>query len=95
MKKLKMKAPSGPRSRNAKRYYLLDFINSQDHTDDQLDQVLQSYQIVSYHLEKSITFHVAQASQASHGSLVDRGDNGGLAGSDVRAHLPGNVLSLV
>ena len=30
------------------------------------------------------TFHVAQASQAKHGSLVDRGANGGLAGSDVR-----------
>ena len=31
------------------------------------------------------TFHVAQASQAKHGSLVDRGANGGLAGSDVRS----------
>ena len=30
------------------------------------------------------TYHVAQASQAKHGSLVDRGPNGGLAGSDVR-----------
>ena len=34
--------------------------------------------------EKSInhhfTYHVAQASQAKHGSLVDRGANGGLAG---------------
>ena len=30
------------------------------------------------------TYHVAQASQARHGSLVDRGANGGLAGSDVR-----------
>ena len=30
------------------------------------------------------TYHVAQASQAKHGSLVDRGANGGLAGSDVR-----------
>ena len=28
--------------------------------------------------------HVAQAKQAQHGSLVDRGTNGGLAGSDVR-----------
>ena len=31
-----------------------------------------------------ITYHVAQANQAKHGSLVDRGANGGLAGSDVR-----------
>ena len=30
------------------------------------------------------TYHVAPASQAKHGSLVDRGANGGLAGSDVR-----------
>ena len=29
-------------------------------------------------------YHVAQAKQAQHGSLVDRGVNGGLAGSDVR-----------
>ena len=29
-------------------------------------------------------YHVAQAKQAQHGSLVDRGANGGLAGSDVR-----------
>ena len=30
------------------------------------------------------TNHIAQASQAKHGSLIDRGANGGLAGSDVR-----------
>ena len=30
------------------------------------------------------TYHVAQASQAKHGSFVDRGANGSLAGSDVR-----------
>ena len=30
------------------------------------------------------TYNVAQASQAKHGSLVDRGANGGIAGSDVR-----------
>ena len=38
--------------------------------------------------ERSINHHftydIAQASQAKHGSLVDRGANGGLAGSDVR-----------
>ena len=34
--------------------------------------------------EDHFTYHVAQASQAKHGSLVDRGANGGLAGSDVR-----------
>ena len=31
-----------------------------------------------------ILLHVAQAKQAKHGSLVDRGANGSLAGSDVR-----------
>ena len=30
------------------------------------------------------TYHIAQTSQAKRGSLVDRGANGGLAGSDVR-----------
>ena len=35
---------------------------------------------INYHF----TYHVAQASQAKHGSLLDRGANGGLAGSDVR-----------
>ena len=72
---------------------LLDFITSQEHSDDQLDQVLQTYQ--AYHESQSetemphrqmnahITYHVAQAKQAKHGSLVDRGANGGLAGSDV------------
>ena len=76
---------------------LLDFITTQEHSDVQLDQVLQTYQ--AYHESQSeteiphrqmnahITYHVAQAKQAKqakHGSLVDRGANGGLAGSDVR-----------
>ena len=75
---------------------ILDFVNSQCHSSDDLDQALQPYQ--AYHLpcpknsttihERTInhqyTYHVAQASQAKHGSLVDRGANGGLAGSDVR-----------
>ena len=30
------------------------------------------------------TYHIGQASQTTHGSLVDRGANGGLAGSDVK-----------
>ena len=46
---------------------LLDFINSQDHSDDQLDQRLQTYQ--AYHESQSPTrqlnahktYHVAQA----------------------------------
>ena len=69
---------------------LLDFINGQNHSVDQLDQFLQTYQ--SYTESQSptrqvnahITYHVAQANQAMHQSFVDRGANGGLAGSDVR-----------
>ena len=69
---------------------LLDFINSQHHCDDQLDQVLQSYQTYTENksptrqVKAHITYHVAQANQVMHQSFVDRGANGGLAGSDVR-----------
>ena len=35
-------------------------------------------------IKNHFTYHIAQASQAKHGSLVDRGLNGGLPGSDVR-----------
>ena len=73
-----------------------DFVNSQCHSSEDLDQALQAYhayqvpspqdstmtpeRAISHHF----TYHVDQASQAKHGSLVDRGANGGLAGSDVR-----------
>ena len=69
---------------------LLDFINSQNHSDDQLDQVLQTYQTYTEsqsptrQVNAHITYHVAQANQAMYQSFVDRGANGGLAGSDVR-----------
>ena len=58
------------------------------------EQVLKTYQ--AYHESQSetetthrqmnahITYPVAQAKQTKHGSLLDRGANGGLAGSDVR-----------
>ena len=75
---------------------ILDFVNSQCHSSEDLDQALQAYQAYQVPCpqestmtpERSInhhfTYHTAQASQAKHGSLVDRGANGGLAGSDVR-----------
>ena len=75
---------------------ILDFVNSQCHSSEDLDQALQAYQAYqvqspqdsSMTPERSInhhfTYHIAQASQAKHGSLVDRGGKGGLAGSDVR-----------
>ena len=65
---------------------LLDFINSQHHSDDQLDQVLQTYQTYTEsqshtrQVNAHITYHVAQAIQAKHQSFADRGANGGLAG---------------
>ena len=40
--------------------------------------------ILSRSINHHFSYHIAQASQAKHGSLVDRGPNGGLAGSDVR-----------
>ena len=75
---------------------ILDFVNSQCHSSEDSDQALQAYQAYQVPCpqdstmtpERSInhhfTYHIAQASQAKHGSLVDRGANGGLAGSDVR-----------
>ena len=69
---------------------LLDFTNSQHHSVDQLDQVLQTYQTYTEsqspkkQVNAHITYYVAQANQAMHQSFVDRGANGGLAGSDVR-----------
>ena len=73
---------------------ILECITSQDHSDDQLDQVSHTYQAYQQSQSESetpprqvnahITYHFAQAKQAKHGSLVDRGANGGLAGSDVR-----------
>ena len=69
---------------------LLGFINSQNHSDDQLDQVLQTYQTYTESQSPTrqanahITYHLAQANQAMNQSFVDRGANAGLAGSDVR-----------
>ena len=75
---------------------ILDFVNSKCHSSDDLDQDLQAYQAYQVQCpqdstmtpEMSInhhfTYHVAQASQAKHGLLEDRGAKVGLAGSDVR-----------
>ena len=69
---------------------LLDIINSKHLSDHQLDQVLQIYETYTENLSLSrqvnahITYCIVQANQAVHGSFVDRGSNGGPAGSDVR-----------
>ena len=74
----------------------LKFVNSQCHSSEDLDQAFQAYEAYKVQCpqdstmtpERSInhhfTYHVAQASQAKHGSLEDRGAYGGLARSDVR-----------
>ena len=74
----------------------LDGLNSQCHSSEDLDQAFQAYQayqvpcaqdstmIPERTINHHFTYHVAQAPQAKHGSLVNRGANGGLAGSDVR-----------
>ena len=55
---------------------LLDFINSQNHSDDQLDQVLQTYQTYTEsqsptrQVNAHITYHVAQANEAMHHSFL-------------------------
>ena len=79
---------------------ILNFVNSQYHSSEDLDQALQAYQtyqvpfpqdsttIPERTIHHHYTSHVAQASQAKYGSLVDRGVNGGLAGSE------GRILSI-
>ena len=73
---------------------LLDFITHQEHSDDPLDQVLQTYQAYQQtqsetetpcrQMNAHITYHVASSKSSKTWYLVDRGENGGLAGSDVR-----------
>ena len=75
---------------------ILDFVSSQCHSSEDLDQALQAYQAYQVpcpqdstmtpemSINHQFTYHVAQASHAKNGSLVDGGANGGLAGSDVR-----------
>ena len=60
-----------------------------------MNHALQAYNIMTFPFSDAtsqrsvnsvhthLLYHVAQAKQAQHGSLVDRGANGGLAGSDV------------
>ena len=76
---------------------ILDYINSQHHQEEDMNHALQAYNIMTSPFsdttpQRSIRsvhthlfYHDSQAKQAQHGSLVDRGANGGLAGSDVRS----------
>ena len=75
---------------------ILDYMNSQHHQEEDMHNALQAYTVMtsltpdptpqrsinSAHIH--LFYLVAQAKQAQHGSLVDRGANGSLAGSGVR-----------
>ena len=88
---------------------ILDYINSQHDQEEDMNNALQAYNIMTSPTSDAtpqqsirlvhihLFYHVTQAKQAQHGSLVDRGANGGLAGSDVRAsqNPPENALLLV
>ena len=75
---------------------IVDYINSQHHQEDDMNHALQAYNIATSPFSDTtsqwsinsvhthLLYHVVQAKQAQHGSLVDRGANGGLAGSYVR-----------
>ena len=75
---------------------ILDYFNSQFHQDEDMNNALQAYNVMTSPPQDDthqqsinsththLSYYVAQAKQAQCGSLVDRGANGGLAGSDVR-----------
>ena len=70
---------------------ILDVLNSQCHSSEDLDQALQAYQAYQVpcsqdstptperNINHHYTYHVAQASPAKHDSFIDRGAIGGLA----------------
>ena len=75
---------------------ILDYFNSQHHQEENMNHALQAYNIMTSlfpddtpqqsinSVHTHLFYHIAQAKQAQHGSLVDWCANGGLAGSDVR-----------
>ena len=48
-----------------------------------LEHIMDMY-FPSYSINKTQIYHVSKHSSSHYGSLIDRGANGGLAGSDVR-----------
>ena len=75
---------------------ILDYIKSQHHQEADMNNALHAYTVMTSptldvtpqrsfnSVHTHLFYHIAQAKQAQHGSLVDRGANGGLEGSDVR-----------
>ena len=51
--------------------------------DSILEHIMDTYS-PSYSINKTHIYHVSKHSSSHYGSLIDRGANGGLAGSDVR-----------
>ena len=51
--------------------------------DSTLEHIMDTYS-PSYSINKAHIYHVSKHSSSHYGSLIDRGANGGLAGSDVR-----------
>ena len=51
--------------------------------DSNLEPIMDTYS-PSYSINKTPIYHVSKHSSSHYGSLIDRGANGGLAGSDVR-----------
>ena len=51
--------------------------------DSTLEHIMDTYS-TSYSINKPHIYHVSKHSSSHYGSLIDRGANGGLAGSDVR-----------
>ena len=74
---------------------ILDYINSRHHQEEDMNHAFQAYNIMTSpfsdatpqqsinSVHTNLFYYVAQAKPAQHGSLDDRGANGGLAGSDV------------
>ena len=51
--------------------------------DSTLEHIMDTYSLC-YSINKTYIYHVSKHSSSHYGSLIDRGANGGLAGSDVR-----------
>ena len=77
----------------------MDYINSQHHQEEDINNAVQAYNAMTSPTSDAtpqwsinlihihLFYHVAQAKQAQHGSLVDRGANGGLVVTEVW-HIP-------
>ena len=69
---------------------ILDYINGQHHQEQDMNNALQAYNVMASPtpadtpqgsvnlVHTHLFYHVTQHKQAQHGSLVDRGANGGL-----------------